>query len=156
MAAQSPAHFYRMFGSERQNAPFVSFLPPQLQSISFNHGHAGPIALSLPVQNSRDPCGISRSGPVHPEVTDLCGRHVQGKEPACDGIYPRKIHEPQVASINLMPADSLVVIQKVAAPVENELAPVHFNRFYVVGGMAVDHIDPCLVDQAVAESFFII
>ena len=77
-------------------------------------------------------CGISGWGVVHPEMTDLCRRHVQGKKPACPGIDLREIHESQVAAKGLVSADAFIIVQKVAAPVQDELAPVYFDRLHVM------------------------
>src|SRR3990172_670515 len=139
----------------RSNSTTSALFPLQLQSGAFNKGHAGAVSLSFSIENIRDPSGITGRGVVHPKMTHLRGYHSQGKKLACLRIHLSEIHEPEVGAKRLISADSFIVVQKVAATVEDELAAVHLDRFQVMGRMAMNDIHARLVNKTVAETLLL-
>src|SRR5512145_1193569 len=81
-----------------------------------------------PVEGVAQPSGGLRRRVVHPEVPDLHRLHAEIGEPAGGGIQRRGVQQRQIVAELLVTGDSFVVIEEVAAPVEDELALEYFDR----------------------------
>jgi hypothetical protein len=57
----------------------------------------------------------------------------------------------KIASISLVARDAFVVVQEVAAPVENGPPSVDFDCLRMMRGVAVDHIDAGHIDELVSQ-----
>ncbi len=62
-----------------------------------------------------------------------------------------EVHEHQVAAVAIVTLDAFVVIDEVAASVEDRFPLVDLDSLGVVRGMTVDDIDTGLIDQLVGE-----
>ena len=63
----------------------------------------------------------------------------------------REVQQAQVVPVLLMTGDAFVVVDAVAAAVQDELAPEHLDRARVMRGVAVDEVDTA-ADQPVGEA----
>ncbi len=69
-------------------------------------------------------------------------------------VQGREVEQAQVAAVGLVAGDALVIIDAVAAAVQDEPAAVHLDRARVVWGVAVHHVDAA-VDQSAGEAHLI-
>src|SRR5947208_3628706 len=73
---------------------------------------------------------------------------VAGVDPKAKEIQGREVERAQVVPVVLVAGDALVVVDEVAAPVEDELPRVHLQGARMVRGVAVDEVHAG-VDQGV-------
>ena len=78
---------------------------------------------------------------AHLEPSHLHRHHGQAREPARGEFERREIHEPEVAAIPAMAGDALVVVDEIAAAVENEPVTIHLDGADVMRRVPVDEID---------------
>ena len=89
---------------------------------------------------------------VEAEVADAERHHVEARQLAGSRrSTSTEVHEHEIAAIGLVVLDALVVVEEVAAAVEDRLAAIDLDRLGVMRGMAVDDVDTGLVDEAVRE-----
>src|SRR5215472_18345646 len=88
---------------------------------------------------------------VQPHLPDLHGHHAQAGQFPRAGQYRGEVQQPQVVPVLLVAADALVVVDAIAAAVEDELAPVDLDRAGMVRGVAVDQVDAA-VDEPAGEA----
>src|SRR5206468_2966169 len=69
----------------------------------------------------------------------------------CGSVHAREIHQAQIRPVSLLATDALVVIQEVAAAIEDQPIPVDFHALDVMGRMAMNDVHTGPVDQAVGE-----
>src|SRR5690606_26345322 len=86
-----------------------------------------------------------------PKAPDPEGHQLESGE-AAGAVEGREVHEREVAAELLVTADPLVVVEEVAAPVEDRPAAVDLDRLRVVGGVAVHDVDARVIDQRVREA----
>src|SRR5271157_3449492 len=103
-------------------------------------------------ENGREPLAVGGPGPVQPHLPGLHRHHAQGGQFPRVRPYRGEVQQAQVVPVRLRgAADAFVVVDAVAAAVEDELAPVGLDRPGVVRGVAVDHVDTA-VDEAAGEA----
>jgi hypothetical protein len=107
-----------------------------------------------PVEDRGEPLPVGGGGLVQPHLAGLHRGHPQRGELAGAGVKGREVEQAQVGPAGLVAGDALVVIDAVAAAVQDELAAVHLDRARVVAGVAVDEVDAA-VDQPAGEAHLI-
>ena len=75
-------------------------------------------------------------------------------QPAGAFLERGEVEQPQAGAVGLMAGYALVVIDAVAAAVQDELAPEHLDRARVMRGVAVGEVDAA-VDQGAGEAHLI-
>jgi hypothetical protein len=77
--------------------------------------------------------------------------HPQGSQLARTRLQRGEVQQAQVVPVLLIAGDALVVVDAVAAAVQDELAAEHLDRARVMRGVAVDEVDTA-ADQPVGEA----
>src|SRR5664279_3670313 len=126
-----------------------------------------PAQRQSPVWRQADPRAERRAfaieRPAHPldigsrcwnklKTPDLKHREFETRKMSGQGIETGEIHHGEIAAKFLVAANALIVIQEVAASVEDQSILVYFDGFRVVRGMAVDKRNIGLIDEAARKS----
>ena len=82
------------------------------------------------------PFAVFGGGVVQPHLFGLHRHHVQGRERARVGGDVRKVQRAQIVTELFVAADALVVVDGIAAAIQDQPLPVDLDRAGMVGGMA--------------------
>src|SRR6266566_1321292 len=118
-------------------------------------GDLGAERLADPLKYWPQPVAVLGGGVAQPHLCGLHRHHVQGREGAGAGRYRGEVQQAQIAAEVLVAADALVVVDGIAAAIQDQSAPVDLDGAGVVGGVAVDEIGPS-VDELVRETNLVI
>ena len=94
--------------------------------------YAKAFLTALPVKGVAEPPHPIQGCAVDPELPHLGWYESQRGEAVCRDVYRREVHEPQVAAIMLKAADSFIIVDEVAAAVNDRPPPVDFDSLHVV------------------------
>src|SRR6266568_9009489 len=112
--------------------PNIRSFPAKHHGLVFTVLNAGAELFSLPVESFPEPLRTRHGGAGNSELSYL-GRHEpQGGEPAVSGVHAHEIHQSQIAAKLLVAADSFIVVDKVAAAIDDRFSPVDFDSLHVV------------------------
>jgi len=64
---------------------------------------------------------------VQAKAFDFERRHIQGQETARSSVKTHEIHQHKMAPVFLVSGDSLIIVQEIAATVQNRLISVDFD-----------------------------
>ncbi len=106
---------------------------------------------ALSVQDVAQPVCVFMRRAVQPEISDLQRRHLELDQPSVRRVYARKIHQHQIVPEFLVSLDAFVIVQEIAAAIEDRLFLVDFDPLRMVRRMAVDDVDARQVDQRMGE-----
>src|SRR5260370_11016589 len=125
-------------------------LPVQKKASIF--GHLGPRSQTnadstKPICNPRH---IPRGCPIQPHLSDPHRYHAESDQIAAGRIEGREVHEHEVTPVLLMPTDSFVVIDEVAAAIKDQPVSIDLDRTRMMGRVAVDDVNAA-VDQPVGK-----
>ena len=81
---------------------------------------AGPEPQTFPLERLLHPFDVLRRGAIKLEVPDLKRDDFERREISSRRFDVREIHKGQVAAIFLVSADAFIIIEEIAATVENE------------------------------------
>src|SRR5690606_35643826 len=109
-------------------------------------------ASALAVQGPSQPFPVLGRQDFEPEPPDPERDQLEPDQPPGPGFQPREVHEHEIAPELVVPGDPLVVVQEIAAPVEDRAVPEDLDRLRVVRRVAVDDVDPGVFDQRVGEA----
>lgn len=101
------------------------------------------------VERPLEPSGVVKGSATEAELPKLKRHQLQSFERAARAKLGQ-VHEDQIAAIFLVTGDSLVIVDEVAAAVEDEPVAIHLNGPRMMRGMAVNNIDSPL-DQSMSE-----
>ena len=110
-----------------------------------------PEGAADPLEHGAQPLPVRCGRGLQAHLRGLHGRDLQGCQLARARLHRREVEQPQVVAVLVVVPDALVVVDAVAAAVEDELAPEHLDRARVVRGVTVDQVGPA-VDQPVGEA----
>ena len=99
---------------------------------------------ALAVQNVGQPNRILSGRAVQLEPSDLEWYQFEVDQPAARGVKPRKAHQRKLAAKLLVPANALVFVDEIAAPVKDRLVAIDFDRLGMMGRMAVNYGKPAM------------
>ena len=85
------------------------------------------------------------------KASNLQGHQFEICEIPCEAIEAGEIHQREIASEFLVTANAFVIVQKVATTVEDGLILVDFDRFRMMGRMAMNYIDSSSVNESMSE-----
>jgi len=107
----------------------------------------------LAVEHLGAPGGIVVAAALQTHRPDANGDDVEPLELPITCADTSEVHEREIVSEPelLVAADAFVVIDQVAAAVEDELAAIDLDCLRVVGRMTVDEIDPRFSDEIVCQ-----
>ena len=88
------------------------------------------------------PPGILGRGPVQSQLSQLHRRHAQVAQLPADRVEGREIHEREVGPVLLVPEDPLVVVDEVAAAVEDKPVAIDLDRARMMRRVPVDASTP--------------
>ena len=109
------------------SATYDSLGPPQRQDILSASCHPRAEPLSFSIEKIFKPLGIDFRGTVHPKAPDLSRYHPQGEKVARPGVHIREVHQAEIPAEIFVTFDSLIIVEKIAAAIENEAFLVHLN-----------------------------
>ena len=99
-------------------------------------------AATLSVQSLQYPSSIGRRGGVEAHSTNLQRHHLESSEHSVGGADCREVHEHEVVAEFFVAADALVVVDEVAAAIEDRPVAIDFDGFEVMRGMTVNDDRP--------------
>ena len=75
--------------------------------------------MALAVEHRRQPAAVVRIGTLQAQAAGLHGDHDQFEQPAVVGVQDRQVQQAEVAAIRFVAADPFIVVQEVAAAVQD-------------------------------------
>jgi len=105
----------------------------------------------LAIDRVSEPSSLFRRSTIGLEVLDPHRRHAQVGQSAADRIDSWEIHQREVAPELALVGDTFVVVEEVAAPVENQLPFEYLYRADMVRRVAMDDIGAS-ADKPTCES----
>jgi hypothetical protein len=88
---------------------------------------------------------------VEAKVPNLHGHQPQTLQASRGRIQSGEVQEGEVATKGFVAADALVVVQEIAAAVEDELVPIYLEAHRVVRGVAVHDVHSRGIDEHVGK-----
>ena len=107
--------------------------PHELDTSVRHQPRPGPEAGAFPVENGAEPTRIGRRGALHAKMLHPGRDELEPQEPPAPGLQLWQVHEPELAPELLVAADAFVVVDEIAAAVEDEPVPVDFDRLRMMG-----------------------
>ena len=106
---------------------------------------------TFPPERLLHPLGVLPRRAVKPELPDLKRDDLECGEISGRRFDIHEIHKRQIAAIFFVPADPLIIIEEIAATIENEPLVVDFDGLRMMRGMAMNdrHVRP--VDEGACE-----
>ena len=99
---------------------------------------AGSESQALPIERLLHPIDVLPRGAAQLEVPDLKRDCLERGEVSGRGLGICEIHERQVAAIFFAPPDTFIIIEEIAATIENEPLMVDLDGLRVMRRMAVN------------------
>lgn len=110
----------------------------------------GAEGLARARERAGQPGRVGAGGAREAHALDGHRHGLEGEQPPVR-FQRREVHEPQVVPEFRVGLDPLVVVEQVAAAVEDQPPPVDLDRLGVVRGMPPDDVRPARVDEAAGE-----
>src|SRR5690348_1573074 len=114
--------------------------------------HARSQAATLAIECVPQPDAFRLGRTPQPEALNLERYHLESGELPRADIDHGEVRERQIVAELVVSRDPLVVREKVAAAVEDDVPAIHLDPLRVMRGMPVDDIDPRAIDERVRES----
>src|SRR5689334_15769672 len=107
---------------------------------------------TLAVDHSSEPTRILRRGTSQAKVANLQRTHRKLDQPPARDVEGEEVHEGEIGAELPVSRDPLVVVEEIAASVEDRPAGANLDRLRVMRGMPPHDVDACPVDQIVGEA----
>ena len=88
---------------------------------------------ALAIEHVAEPNGVCSRCAVEAEFSQLQGHHLQAPQEVVQIFDIEEIAEREVRAKEFVSADALIVVDEIAASVEDQLAPINFDPHRVMG-----------------------
>lgn len=135
---------------------FLFLLPKRLQGVVLIEIDAGARLCAFLIESISQPHHILSRRAVQPELPDPKRRQFQFDELSARCRMTGQVHHREIVTKRLVISDALVIVEEVAAAIEDGFSSIDLNSFCVVGGMTVNDVEARIVDQAMREMSFLV
>ena len=111
--------------------------------------------LTFPIEYLLDPFNVPPRWNGETKVLDLQRNQFERMEASARRIQVGKIHQGKVVTVALVTTDTFIVVQKIAAAIENETISIDFDRSRMMRRMPVNDRYACFVDEGPGQNFLL-